>query len=560
MYRARYRRIVLFFARLVLNITFWDILLVRLGLRRWINRTRPKRLHHYAVAFRALAIQMGGVMIKVGQFLSTRVDVLPPEFTSVLADLQDEVPAENFAAIQKVAEAEYGIPLSEKFSSFNPTPLGAASLGQVHRARIGDEEVVVKIQRPDIEKIIATDLSALKTVGGWLMRYRPISRRADVPALLKEFSRTLYEEIDYLAEGRNAETFAEKFKDNPGVRVPKVYWTHTTQRALTLENVWAIKITDYAAITAAGIDRTEVAGRLLDTYLKQIFEDGFFHADPHPGNLFISPCKISTTPDGQSVPTNESKTTWRLTFIDFGMVGRVPDNLRLALRELLVGVGTQNASRVVKAYQTMGILLPGADLEQIERAGALLFERFWGKSLSELTKINMDEIMEFVAEFRDLLYTLPFQIPQDLIFLGRAVSILSGMCTGLDPNFNVWDHLAPYAQKLIAEEASGTGVTLWLHEVGDLARAILSIPRKMDSMLSRMERGEVAVRTPEISRQISRLEGAVRQVAGSLLFVGFLMGGIQLYLAGQLILAIILFVGAGLCIIWIWINGRRRSP
>jgi predicted unusual protein kinase regulating ubiquinone biosynthesis (AarF/ABC1/UbiB family) len=252
---------------------------------------------------------MGGVLIKVGQFLSARVDVLPPEFTAELEGLQDEVPAEDFQAVRKVAEAELGAPLSQRYETFDETPLAAASLGQVHRARllpsaisapngVRDEacqtqpataEVVVKIQRPDIEEIIATDLSALRTVGKWLDRYRPIRKRADVPALLAEFTRILYEEIDYLAEGRNAETFAANFADWPGVRVPQVIWTHTTRRVLTLENVWAIKITDYDAIARAGVKRAEVASRLLDTYLKQIFEDGFFHADPHPGNLFVQP-------------------------------------------------------------------------------------------------------------------------------------------------------------------------------------------------------------------------------------------------------------------------------
>ena len=175
---------------------------------------------------------------------------------------------------------------------------------------------MVKVQRPNIENIIATDLAALRTVGRWLNYYPPIRKRANVPALLEEFTRTLYEEIDYLAEGRNAETFAANFKDHPGVLVPKVIWTHTAQRVLSLEDVQGIKITDYEAISAAGISRTEVASRLLDTYLQQIFQDGFFHADPHPGNLFV---RVNPA-DGTRL---EKKPEWRLTFVDFGMVGRI---------------------------------------------------------------------------------------------------------------------------------------------------------------------------------------------------------------------------------------------
>ena len=162
--------------------------------------------------------------------------------------------------------------------------------------------VVVKVQRPNIEKIIATDLAAIRTVGGWIKRYPPIRKRANIPGLITEFTRVLYEEIDYLAEGKNAEIFAANFSNDPGVLVPKVIWTHTTKRVLTLEDVRAIKITDYDEITAAGISRSEVAGRLLNTYLKQIFEDGFFHADPHPGNLFVKP--LDKTDDGSSEQRN----------------------------------------------------------------------------------------------------------------------------------------------------------------------------------------------------------------------------------------------------------------
>ena len=369
MIRSRYRRIVFFFGRVIFNFILWDLFLPRIGLRSWARRTRPERMRRSASAFRSLAIQMGGVMIKVGQFLSTRVDVLPEEITVELAGLQDEVPPVNFDEIREVAELEFSLPLNTKYASFEEIPLAAASLGQAHRATIKVKDdadiqhVVVKIQRPDIENIIMTDLAALRTVGNWLKRYRPISRRADVPALLEEFTRILYEEIDYLAEGRNAETFAVNFEGQTDIRVPQVYWTHTTKRVLTLEDVWAIKITDYDEISAAGIDRGEVATRLLNTYLQQIFEDGFFHADPHPGNLFINPLPA----DGEGV-SNNGKHDWQLTFVDFGMVGHVPPNLKLGLREMLIGVGTQDAHKVVQSYQTLGVLLPSADMELLEKA------------------------------------------------------------------------------------------------------------------------------------------------------------------------------------------------
>ncbi len=306
MIRTRYRRITWFFARLLISIVLWDLLFPRIGLRQLSRKTRSDRLKKAAVSFRLLAIQMGGVLIKVGQFLSSRVDVLPAEIIRELEGLQDEVPPETYTDIRRVIETEFSAPLEDLFSWFEQSPLAAASLGQVHQAKIANpaagssigegpsipefcREVVVKVLRPNIEQVIQTDVAALRTVGGWINRYPPIRRRANVPELINEFTRILFQEIDYLSEGRNAETFAANFKDYPGVRVPHVCWTHTTRRVLTLENVFAIKITDYPAIEAAGVRREEVAGRLLDTYLKQIFEDGFFHADPHPGNLFVQP-------------------------------------------------------------------------------------------------------------------------------------------------------------------------------------------------------------------------------------------------------------------------------
>ena len=426
MYRSRYRRIIWFFGRVIASIFIWDVFLPRIGLAKWSSRGRPKRMRNSATRFRKLAISMGGVMIKVGQFLSTRVDILPKEVTDELAGLQDEVPPVPFSDIQSVIETEFNQRLEALFFDFDPVPLAAASLGQVHRATLplktglqpangrgnghggktGRIEVVVKVQRPDIENLIKTDLEALRTVGGWLQRFRSIRRRANVPALLDEFSKILFEEIDYLAEGRNAEKFATNFADNPRVRVPKVYWTFSTVRVLTLENVYAIKITDYEAITQSDVDRSQVASLLLDTYLQQIFEDGFFHADPHPGNLFVEPCPV---PIPLPVATNlvgisgNGKDTanaikWQLTFVDFGMVGHVPSNLRSGLRELLIGVGTRDSGRVIRAYQQMDILLPDADLLLLERAGSRIFERYWGKNMSELTSLNTRDLREFLDE------------------------------------------------------------------------------------------------------------------------------------------------------------------
>jgi predicted unusual protein kinase regulating ubiquinone biosynthesis (AarF/ABC1/UbiB family) len=561
MLTKRYRRILFFFARVILSLILWEMLIPLIGLRSKSKASRPGRLKKIAVRFRILATEMGGVMIKVGQFLSSRVDVLPEEITLELSNLQDEVAPETFRDIRNVAESEFKAPLQDYFLEFQEEPMASASLGQVHHAILhepinGITHVVVKVQRPNIEMIIATDLAALQTVGKWIRRYRPISKRADVPALLKEFATITYEEIDYLAEGKNAETFASNFENRVGVRIPEVIWTHTTRRTLTLENIQAIKITDYQAITEAGIEKADVAQRLFEIYLIQIFEDGFFHADPHPGNLFVAPTSKLSSNSDQNFESGSPG--WTLNFVDFGMVGRVPPNIRAGLKEMAIGVGTQDSSRLVKSYQMLGLLLPGADLEGIREMENMAFQYFWGKDMSELQQISWDEMHNFAIEFREIIYEMPFQVPENLIFLGRCVAILAGMCTGLNPNFNVWEGLAPFAKKIIQEETL-QGWDFWRTELTDWSRLIYGLPKRVDSALQKIERGKMAVDTPSLNRQAARLERTGRRLISSVVFAVLFFTGVQLYLADEIVFSIVLIVGSLLPLWRIIFPGRRHG-
>jgi predicted unusual protein kinase regulating ubiquinone biosynthesis (AarF/ABC1/UbiB family) len=556
-FRIRYWRIVLFFARVALSVFVWDIALPWLGLGFLAASTRPWRLRSIAFRFRVLAIKLGGVMIKVGQFLSARLDVLPAEITDELAGLQDEVPPVEFDAIRFQTEVELGSAIENVFLTFDKSSLAAASLGQVHRARLFNEEaeslgfetVVVKILRPNIEQIVEVDMSAIRVVGGWLKRYRPVSERANVPAILEEFSAILNAELDYLSEGRNAEAFATNFKGEGGVRVPRVDWKHTRRRVLTLEDVTAIKITDYDAITAAGVKRSEVADRLMSVYLKQIFEDGFFHADPHPGNLFVSPLDEKN---------EDGSTKFHLTFIDFGMVGRMPDHLLEGLREAVISVGLQDAPRLIKAYQTLGVLLPSANIKLLEEASAQLFDRFWGMSMSELRRMRHAEMMQFGLQFRELMLKMPFQVPENLLLLGRTLGILSGMCTGLNADFNLWEQLAPYAKKL-TEGEHGSAFDVFLNEAGEFFKTLIAIPGRAERVLGRIERGELNVQMPMVNIQLSHLERSLNRLTGGIIFLGLLVSGAILY-DSHALLARGLLTGAGAALFYTLFLVPRRRP
>ncbi len=283
----------------------------------------------------------------------------------------------------------------------------------------------------------------------------------------------------------------------------------------------------------------------MNTYLKQIFEDGFFHADPHPGNLFVH-----TLNDGRD---------WTLTFVDFGMTGQIPDHVLHGLREMLIGVGTQDAHRVVQAYRMLGILLPGANTELIEKASAQVFERYWGKNMTELTQVDIGEIHEFMKEFRDLLYELPFQVPRDLLYLARTVGILSGMCTGLDPDFNLWDHLAPYARKLITQEVRRNS-SQWLDEIGKLIQLLIGIPRRFDNVLSKLDQGDLIVRSPELARRLSKIEHSQRQLPWAFLSGTLFLAGAIFYAAGSQVFTIISLSIAGIILVGLIINSIALHP
>jgi predicted unusual protein kinase regulating ubiquinone biosynthesis (AarF/ABC1/UbiB family) len=522
--RARSRRILWFAARYLVQTWWFELFLPRVGLARVSARNRSARLRHIAQRFHVLAVDLGGLMIKVGQFMSSRLDVLPPEITKELEGLQDEVPPVPFPAIRALAETELGVQLERAFSFIDPTPLAAASLGQVHRARLSELDaadtglldVVVKVQRPGIGTIVDVDLSALRRIAGWLSRVRLVSDRVDAHALLEEFAVTSLEEIDYLHEAANAERFAQDFAGDARVTVPELVWERTTRRVLTLEDVTAIKINDVDELRAAGIDPSEVADVFAAVMFGQLFVSGYFHADPHPGNIFVTP-----------LAGEDGGRAWTFTFVDFGMMGEVPSALRQGLRKLLIAAASRDGKGMVNGMREVGVLLPSADTSELERAITKLFARFGGMGFAELQQVDPREFRAFAIEFGDVVRSLPFQLPENFILIVRAMSLTSGMASSLDPAFNIWNAVEPFAGQLLRAE-SGNFIKSVATQALSVAGVVARLPQQLDDITTRIDEGTVQVQTPRLERRLTNIEQLGRRLISANLFAAFLIGGVLL--------------------------------
>jgi predicted unusual protein kinase regulating ubiquinone biosynthesis (AarF/ABC1/UbiB family) len=371
----------------------------------------------------------------------------------------------------------------------------------------------VKVLRPGIEQIVEVDLKALRKIGGWLSRVKLVSRRTDAPALVEEFAATTLEEIDYLHEAQNLERFAANFAIDARVGTPDVIWERSARRVLTLSDVSAIKISDVDALIEAGLNPNAVAAELARVTFEQFFVTGFFHADPHPGNIFVKPM------------TEESGVDFTLTFIDFGMMGQVDEDLRNNLQRFLFAVASRDARGWVAACERLGVLLPSADTVILERAISELFDRFGGVGVGDLVQTDPRELREFAVRFSEILRTLPFQLPNDFLFLIRALSLISGVASTLNREFNIWDAIDPFARSLL--NGAGTGVAKNLgKELLSFATTVGRLPGRVDDLISRFDAGQVIIRNPELESRIRALDSSVRRATSGLLFVGVFLGGL----------------------------------
>jgi predicted unusual protein kinase regulating ubiquinone biosynthesis (AarF/ABC1/UbiB family) len=455
------------------------------------DETQARRRRRLAVWIRETLLELGPTFIKVGQLFSTRADLFPVEYVEELSKLQDKVPAFSYEQVEAIVSQDFGKAIPELYRSFDPIPLAAASLGQVHRAQLhSGEEVVVKVQRPGLKKLFTIDLQILKGIARYFQNHPEWGRGRDWMGIYAECCKILWEEIEYLNEGRNADLFRRNFRDEDWVNVPRVYWRYSSPRVLTLEYMPGIKISHYEALEAAGLDRKNLAKLGARAYLQQLLNDGFFHADPHPGNIAVSP-------DGS------------LIFYDFGMMGRVQAVTREKLLDTFFGIAQKDSDRVVASLIELGALAPAEDMGPVRRSVQYMLDHFMDQPFENQSVAAISDDLYEIA------YDQPFRFPATFTFVMRAFSTLEGVGKGLDPDFNFMEVAKPFAMDIMANGNSSNSNSLSDSLLGELGRqaaqmssTALGLPRRIEDTLDKLERGDIRVRvrsteTDRILRRIS---------------------------------------------------------
>ena len=410
----------------------WNFVWFIFGLKwdDWHGVAERNKLRR-AIHLRKILVRLGPAFIKVGQALSTRPDLIRKDFLEELIKLQDQLPPfDNAIALRKI-QSELGHPIKEIFSELSPAPVAAASLGQVYRGRLHTgEEVAVKVQRPNLRPILSLDLYLMRWAAGWLAPWLPLNLGHDLTLIVDEFGTKLFEEIDYLNEGRNAERFATNFRNDPHVKVPAIYWRYTTTRVLTLEWLNGFKLTDTESIIAAGVDPQEVIQIAVTSGLQQLLEHGFFHADPHPGNLFAMP-------DGS------------MGYIDFGMMDQLDETTKETLVDAIVHLINKDYTDLAGDYVKLGFLTTDTDIRPIVPA----LEALLGDAINRnVGDFNFKTITD---EFSKLMYDYPFRVPAKFALIIRSLVTQEGIALSLNPNFRILEVAYPYvARRLLTGESA----------------------------------------------------------------------------------------------------------
>ena len=493
--------------RMMRALTIWRTVLTLLFLlwwdgQRWTYRgeaSPEQRSVRQSLRARWLTrelIRLGSAFIKLGQLLSARPDILPAGWVEELTALQDSVPAFGFDRVQTMLEEELGQRCAEVID-LDPEPLGAASLAQVHRASLrSGRQVVLKVQRPGLEALFRLDLEVMQQVAAVLQRHPSWGRGRDWPAMARECRRVLLRELDFRVEAQYAARFRQQFLDDERVRVPGVVWELSTRRVLCLDYLPGIKVNDREALVAAEIDPSAVAEIGAASYLQQLVRYGFFHADPHPGNLAVAS-------DGA------------LIYYDFGMMGLLSDGLRRRLGSMVRAAAARDAAGLVEEMQAAGVITGGIDVGPVRRLVRMMLQ----EALTPPFSSNV--IDKLSGDLYDLVYGQPFRLPVELIFVMRALSTFEGVGRTLDPAFSLVAIAKPYLLPLMT--SSGPGSNDLLNELGRQVGAIstraAALPRRLDESLERLEQGDLQlqVRLGESDRQFRRMTLAQQSIGQSVL-------------------------------------------
>ena len=469
----------------------------------WQNNTSPTR-HKRADWLVRNMLELGPTFIKIGQSLSTRIDLLPPEYISSLAQLQDKVPAFSVKEAREIIELELGKSIYNIYRDFDEVPLAAASLGQVHRATLySGEEVVVKVQRPGLKRLFDLDLLAVGKLVKVFRNYFAWTRKYNLEGIYKEFFTILYQEIDYAIEASNADRFRKNFTGYPRIIVPKVYWEYSTSTVLTLEYVPGIKIDDRQALEACGLNPKEINQLGICCYLKQFLQDGFFHADPHPGNLAVSP--------------NGS-----LIFYDYGMMAEVKTMAKDQMVKTFFAVLRKDTNEVVDALMDMGFIEPVADMSPIKRMLKFVLDRFTERP------VNVYEFEQIKGEVVAIFEKQPFRLPPQMTYLLKSLTTLDGIARILDPEYNFTTAAQPFVKSVVLTKGRGNTLGALAQQAKDFLVYQLNKPSRMEVLLERLqeriERGElmIQVKSSESDRTLKRINIAVKALIYAC-FTGFLV-------------------------------------
>jgi predicted unusual protein kinase regulating ubiquinone biosynthesis (AarF/ABC1/UbiB family) len=493
--------------RAIRALVIWRAVLTLLVLLWWDGQSwtyrggatrerRAERQQQRAQWLTRQLLELGSAFIKLGQLLSSRPDILPAGWVSELASLQDNVPAFSFDRVQTVLEEELGQRCAEVID-LDPQPLGAASLAQVHRASLrSGRQVVLKVQRQGLDRRFRLDLDVMQQVAAVLQRHPSWGRGRDWPAMARECRRVLLRELDFRVEAQYAARFRQQFLDDEQIRIPGVIWELSTRRVLCLDYLPGIKINDREAIVEAGIDPSDVAEIGAASYLKQLVRFGFFHADPHPGNLAVAS-------DGA------------LIYYDFGMMGVLSDGLRRRLGSMVRAAAARDSAALVAELQAAGLIGTEIDVGPVRRLVRVMLQ----DALTPPFSSNV--IDKLSGDLYDLVYGQPFRLPVELIFVMRALSTFEGVGRSLDPAFSLVSIAKPYLLPLMTSSGSGTNDLFneLGRQVGALSSKAVGIPRRLDESLERLEQGDLQlqVRLGESDRQFRRMIVAQQSIGQAVL-------------------------------------------